>query len=454
MKFQTLNPANGQLLKRYSPANGREIESALARSEKAFAQFRTTSLKHRTECLRKAAEILETRAKEFAHLMAVEVGKPVRQGEAEAVKCATACRYFAEHAEEFLRDDKRKGNAADIFVTYEPIGTILAIMPWNFPFWQFFRFAAPTLAVGNTILLKPAPNTPQCSLAISDVLVQAGFAPDVVQTVFLTNGNAGKVLQDYRVSAVTLTGSTEAGSHVAHIAGKALKPMVLELGGSDPFIVFNDADVKAAAKVGAWARCQNSGQSCIAAKRFLVHRDIMAEFRAAFLAELQSLVVGDPMDERTDIGPLARKDVRLQLQRQVKESVNAGANLILGGKIPKGDGFHYPPTVLEHVPQSCPAWKEELFGPVAVLTPFSSEEEAVCLANDTRYGLGASVWTGNTSRARNLIPRIECGTLFINEMVKSDPAIPFGGVKHSGFGRELAREGMLEFANRKSVWIK
>ncbi|MEO8377949.1 MAG: aldehyde dehydrogenase family protein, partial [Candidatus Sumerlaeota bacterium] len=372
MKYQTINPSNGELLKSYTPATGREIEAMLVRAEKSFVAFRQLPLKARMDLLERAADVLEQKSVELAGLMALEMGKPLKQGEAEAKKCATACRYFARHAAEFLGNEQFKTDASEAFVAFEPIGTILAIMPWNFPFWQFFRFAAPTLALGNTILLKHAPNTPQCSLAISDVMLEAGFAPGVVQSIFLTNGNVSKVLQDYRISGVTLTGSSEAGSKVASDAGKNLKRMVLELGGSDPFIVLEDADLKETARVAAQARCQNSGQSCIAAKRFLVQRGIEKEFTDLFIAEMTAMKVGDPLDDDTIIGPLARKDLRAHLQRQVNDSLKAGAHRLVGGKIPEGKGYFYPPTVLSNIVQGTAAWKDELFGPVAAIIAFGT----------------------------------------------------------------------------------
>ncbi|MCC6548414.1 NAD-dependent succinate-semialdehyde dehydrogenase [Candidatus Sumerlaeota bacterium] len=454
MRFRSINPATGELLKSYPPATGKEIESALAGAEKAHAGFRALALAQRTKWLENAAAILETKAPDYARLMAREMGKPVTQGEAEARKCALACRHAAESAELFLRNEKHSTAAGESFVTHEPIGTILAIMPWNFPFWQFFRFAASTLALGNTILLKHAPSTPQCSLAIHELMLEAGFPHGVVQSIFLTNFNAAKVLQDYRIHGVTLTGSSEAGSKVAAIAGRNLKRMALELGGSDPFIVLDDANLKLAASVAAQARCQNSGQSCIAAKRFLVHRAVLEQFTEFFTVEMTAMKVGDPTDHDTQIGPLARADLRKNLQQQVKESIASGCVVLATGTVPQGRGFYYPPTVLGNVTPNAPAWKDELFGPVAALVPFEDDADAVRIANDTSYGLGASIWTENINRARRMIPQIECGTLFINEMVKSDPALPFGGTKKSGFGREMARDGMLEFANCKSVWIK
>jgi succinate-semialdehyde dehydrogenase/glutarate-semialdehyde dehydrogenase len=326
-------------------------------------------------------------------------------------------------------------------------------MPWNFPFWQFYRFAAPALAAGNTILLKHSPNTPQCALAIEYLMRRAGFPPGVVQNLFLTNEQASAVISDSRVRGVTLTGSTRAGKEVARTAGQSLKPAVMELGGSDPFVVFDDADLVAAARVGAEARCLNNGQSCIASKRFVVQRKVADEFGQRFVSSMEARRVGDPTRPETEIGPLAREDLRDTLVRQVERTISSGASVLCGGVPDAGTGYFFAPTVLAEVPAGSPAAEEELFGPVATLTVFDDDEEAIEIANSTRYGLGASLWTSDGDRARRLIPEIEAGSVFVNGMVKSDPRLPFGGVKESGFGRELSREGLLEFVNLKTVWI-
>ncbi|HSR53691.1 MAG TPA: NAD-dependent succinate-semialdehyde dehydrogenase [Acidobacteriota bacterium] len=453
MQYCTLNPTTGQLVRPYELADENQIEKALEGSAQAFREWRKTAFRRRGEPLEAVADRLEEKASSLARLMAEEMGKPVAEGKAEAEKCAWACRYFAQHGPSFLSADERHSDARKSSVRYDPLGPILAIMPWNFPFWQLFRFAAPALMAGNTVLLKHAPSTPGCALAIEELFRQAGFDASIVQNLFLSNQQAAQVIGDSRLRGVTLTGSTAAGREVARTAGGSLKPVVLELGGSDPFIVFPDADLKAAVQTGAAARCQNSGQSCIAAKRFLLHESIAEDFAQGLVDAMQSRNVGNPLDESTAIGPLAREDLRETLHRQVEESLEAGARLLCGGKVPPGRGFFYPPTVLADVPADAPAANQELFGPVAALRTFRDEAQAVSLANQTAYGLGASLWTSSLERAERLVPLIEAGAVFVNSMVKSDPRLPFGGIKDSGFGRELSREGIRAFTNVKTVWI-
>ncbi|HSR67075.1 MAG TPA: NAD-dependent succinate-semialdehyde dehydrogenase [Acidobacteriota bacterium] len=453
IEYRTLNPATGQLVRRYETAGEEAVEQALRDSWQAFQEYKNWSFEQRAERLTAAAGLLQERASSLGALMAEEMGKPLAEGRAEAEKCAWVCRYFAQHGPSYLTPEERHSDAARSLVRYDPLGPVLAIMPWNFPFWQLFRFGAPALMAGNTILLKHAPNTPACALAIEELLGQAGFPPGVVQNLFLSNRQAADVIADGRVRGVTLTGSTGAGRQVAERAGSSLKPLVLELGGSDPFIVFQDADLQQAVEVGAAARCQNNGQSCIAAKRFLVQESVAERFCEGLCEAMRSRQMGDPLDESTAIGPLARQDLREKLHQQVEDTLQAGAKLLCGGKVIRGKGFFYPPTVLSQVPAGSPAARQELFGPVAALRTFKSEDDAVSMANETAYGLGASLWTSSLERAERLIPLIEAGAVFVNSMVKSDPRLPFGGVKDSGFGRELSREGIRAFVNAKTVWI-
>jgi succinate-semialdehyde dehydrogenase/glutarate-semialdehyde dehydrogenase len=453
VKYQTVDPATGRLAREYPFASETDRRAAIDRAAVALASWRDTSPDHRAQHLVRAAEALDARATELARLMALEMGKTLAEGEAEIRKCATGCRYFAEHGPGFLAPVPHASDGLSAHVRHDPLGPILAIMPWNFPFWQFFRFAAPALVAGNVALLKHAPGTPGCALAIEGLLANAGFPEGAVQSLFLSNEQAADTIADPRVRGVTLTGSTRAGREVAATAGRWLKPSVLELGGSDAFVVLDDADLDRAIEVGVASRCLNNGQSCIAAKRFLVQAAVYERFRDGFVAGMRARVMGDPRDRTTTLGPLARRDLRDTLARQVEDSVRAGARVLCGGEVPEGEGFFYPATVLDDVPPDSPAATEELFGPVAALFPFDTEDDAVALANGTPYGLGASVWTRDPSRAERLVPRIEAGAVFVNGLVKSDPRLPFGGVRDSGWGRELARDGVLAFVNRKTVWI-
>ena len=453
MDYRTLNPTTGELVERFDLATKGEVEAALERAVAAFAAFHRWPFRERAAILERAADLLEARASELARLMALEMGKPLAEGEAEAKKCAWACRHYAQEGEAFLAPRALESDGSEAWVRHEPLGPILAIMPWNFPFWQVFRFAAPALAAGNVALLKHAPCTPRCARAIESLLGEAGAPPGVFQNLFLSNDQAAEVIAHAAVRGVTLTGSTRAGREVAAAAGRALRPMVAELGGSDPFIVFADADLEAAVRVGVASRCLNSGQSCIAAKRFLVERAVLEPFTEAFVAAMEARQVGDPLQPGVNVGPLAREDLRDGLARQVQALREQGARLLCGGEVPAGAGFFYPPSVLTGLDPASPTAQEELFGPVATIFPFANEAEAVHLANITAYGLGASLWTADRARVERLVPEIESGSVFVNGLVKSDPRLPFGGVKSSGFGRELAREGMLEFTNVKTVWI-
>jgi len=400
--------------------------------------------------MRKTAEILENRKNDLGRLITIEMGKPVKAAVAEVAKCANACRYYAEHAEGYLADEHVKTEAQETFIRYEPLGTILAVMPWNFPFWQVFRFAAPALMAGNVALLKHASNVPQCALAIEKVFRDAGFTDGEFQTLLIGSEQVERMIIDPRVKAVTLTGSEPAGASVASIAAKHIKKAVLELGGSDPFIVMPSASLEDAVATAVKARIVNNGQSCIAAKRFIVHESIAVDFEKRFVAAMEALKVGDPLDESTDVGPLATPQIADDIEKQVSDSVNAGAQLLTGGK---RDGNYYAPTVLARIPPDAPAAREETFGPVASLFRVPDIDSAITIANDTPFGLGASVWTNDRAEMDRFIDGIDTGQVFINAMVASDPRIPFGGTKHSGFGRELGAYGIREFVNVKTVWV-
>jgi succinate-semialdehyde dehydrogenase/glutarate-semialdehyde dehydrogenase len=409
--------------------------------------------------MQRAAEILENEKKEFARIMTLEMGKPIAGAEQEAEKCAWVCRYYAENAEKHLADEVIDTNATKSYVRFEPLGVVLAVMPWNFPFWQVFRFAAPALMAGNVGLLKHSSNVPQCAIAIEDIFLRAGFSEGAFQTLLITSDVVQSVIEDPRVAAVTLTGSEPAGRSVASIAGKQIKKTVLELGGSDPFIVMPSAELEVAATTAVKARTINNGQSCIAAKRFIVHAQVYDEFENRFVAAMKALRIGDPMDSATDIGPLATEQILKDLEEQVQVSVAAGAKILTGGQKFKagGDlalGNFFEPTVLADIPKGSPASCEEMFGPVASLFRVSNIDEAIELANDVSFGLGSAAWTNDESEIKRFINELEAGSVFINGMVASDPRLPFGGVKNSGYGRELSYFGIREFVNIKTVWIK
>ena len=452
--YRTLDPSTGELLESFDLATDAEVESALSDASKAFAHWRLRPLNDRLAVLERAAALLEEQAEALAQLMATEMGKPVDQGRGEAKKCAWVCRYYAEHAEAFLRADQAESDGSEAYVRFDPLGPILAIMPWNFPFWQVFRFAAPALAAGNVALLKHAPNTPRCAAAIAALFAEAGAPKGAFQNLYLSNDQAAQVIEHPAVRGVTLTGSTRAGRAVGAVAGAALKPMVLELGGSDPFIVFADADLDAAVEQGVASRCLNNGQSCIAAKRFLVEESIQGEFLEHFVAAMKDQSVGDPREDDTKIGPLAREDLRDELAAQVERAYKEGAVAACGGRALEQEGFYFPPTVLTGLSIDGDTAQQELFGPVAMVLPFRGEADALRIANGTDYGLGASVWTEDRERVVRLVAQVDAGSVFVNGFVKSDPRLPFGGIKQSGFGRELARDGMMEFVNAKTVWIR
>jgi succinate-semialdehyde dehydrogenase / glutarate-semialdehyde dehydrogenase len=453
MAIATINPATGETLQTFQPLSSSEIEQKLQLAVTAFHAERKTSFAERARRMRKAADILDRDKEKFAHLITLEMGKPYKAAVAEAVKCTTACRYYAENAEQILADEVIETGAKKSFVRYRPIGPILAVMPWNFPFWQVIRFAAPALMAGNVGLLKHASNVPQCALAIEKLFLEAGFPAGAFQTLLIGSQQVDAILNDPRVVAATLTGSEQAGIEVGVAAAKRIKKVVLELGGSDPFIVMPSADLDAAVATAVEARVINNGQSCIAAKRFIVHESIAADFQKKFVDRMKNLRVGDPFDEKTELGPLATADAVKSLDADVQKTVKAGAKLLTGGHKLELPGNYYAPTVLADIPKESPAYREEFFGPVASLFRVKDIDEAICLANDSRFGLGASAWTTDAAERERFINELESGMVFINKMVASDPRIPFGGVKHSGHGRELATNGIREFMNIKTVWI-
>ena len=453
MAIATINPTTGETLKTFTELTAEEIETKLQLAGSTFQTYKRTSFGDRAAWMLRAAEILETEKQGLGKMMTIEMGKPLKAAISEAEKCAWVCRYYAETAEQHLADNRVETSAKQSFVRFQPLGPVLAVMPWNFPFWQVFRFAAPALMAGNVGLLKHASNVPQCALAIEDIFLRAGFPEGAFQTLLLGSDKVEAILNDARVVAATLTGSEPAGRSVASIAGKQIKKTVLELGGSDPFIVMPSANLKEAISTAVKARTINNGQSCIAAKRFIVASAIYDQFERGFVDEMRALRVGDPLAENTDIGPLATPQIVNDLDEQVKKAVASGARLLSGGKRLDQPGNFYEPTVLVDVDPSTPVSCEEIFGPVAMLFRVNDIDEAIRLANATTFGLGAAAWTNETREQQQFINELEAGSVFINGMVASDPRLPFGGVKHSGYGRELAAFGIREFVNIKTVWI-
>ncbi len=454
MKYEQINPATGAVGESHALLDDEALAPILEAAHDAWRGWRRTSHAERAGVLRRAAALLRERKAKYARLMALEMGKPLAQGEAEVEKCASVCTYYAEHAAAFLADEPIETEAARSYVHYEPLGIVLAIMPWNFPFWQLFRFGAPALMAGNGILLKHAANVPGCALAIEQVLHDAGVPPALVRNLFVSNEQVTTVIESPHVQAVTLTGSTRAGRAVAKTAGAALKRTVLELGGSDAYVVLADADIAAAAEACVTGRMINSGQSCIAAKRWVVVEAVREAFEAAVTERLAREVVGDPLEEGTTVGPMARVDLRDELARQVRASVDAGARLVLGGEVPEKAGAWHPVTLLADVTPGMPAFDEELFGPVAAIVPATDEDDALRLANQSEYGLGAAVFTGDSDHGERIAARLlEAGCCFVNTFVRSDPRLPFGGIKHSGYGRELGPHGIREFVNAKTVYV-
>lgn len=455
MTIATINPTTGETLKTFEPLKNVEIVAKLDLAEKAFAGYRQTILKERSHWLEQAATILDQEKADFGKLMTLEMGKPLKAAIAEVEKCALVCRYYAENAPCFLADVTIKTDASHSFVKYQPLGVILAVMPWNFPFWQVFRFAAPALMAGNVGLLKHASNVPQCALTIEEIINRAGFPPGVFQTLLIGATQVADLMADDRVKAATLTGSEPAGISLAVASGKQIKKTVLELGGSDPFIVLESADLETAVSTAVTARMLNNGQSCIAAKRFIIAESVADKFEKLLLEKFQSLKIGNPLEADTDLGPLATPNILQELDQQVKNAVKSGGKVLTGGHpLTEMPGNFYPPTIIIDIPVDQPIAQEEFFGPVALLFRVPDINTAIKLANDSPFGLGASAWTTNTEEQNRLIEEIEAGAVFINGMVKSDPRLPFGGIKRSGYGRELSVQGLHEFVNVKTVWVK
>ncbi len=451
--MKAINPATNEIIKEYQEHKDTEIPAKIESGHQAFLSWKQTSVPERSRLMKKAAEVLRAEKEKYARLMTMEMGKIIGESRAEIEKCAWVCDYYAENAGRFLADEMIESDASKSFVSFEPLGVVLAIMPWNFPFWQVFRFAAPALMAGDAGLLKHASNVPGCALAIEDVFREAGFPENLFQTLLIASGKVEDILRNPLVKAATLTGSEPAGSQVASIAGSEIKKTVLELGGSDPFIVLEDADIPACVETAAKARMINTGQSCIAAKRFIVVKSVLQEFEKRQTALMEALKTGDPLQEDTQVGPLARPDLLEELDEQVRQSVKKGARVLCGGKALDGIGVFYQPTVLTDVKKGMPAYEQETFGPVAAIIAVKDAEEAVTVANDSRFGLGASLWTRDLQKGEKLARQIESGAVFINGMTKSDPRLPFGGVKKSGYGRELSHYGIKEFVNIKTISI-
>lgn len=454
MAIASINPTTGITIQTFTALNDAEIKDRLNLGARAFIDYSQSSFVERSQWLENTAKILETEKIELAKLMTLEMGKPLKSAIAEVEKCAIVCRYYAENAANFLADVYIETDANSSFIKYQPLGIILAVMPWNFPFWQVFRFAAPALMAGNVGLLKHASNVPQCALAIERIIQKAGFPDGVLQTLLINANQVADIMNDHRVKAATLTGSENAGISLAIAASKNIKKTVLELGGSDPFIVLESADLELAVNTAVTARMLNNGQSCIAAKRFIIQEKIADRFEKMLLEKFQKIKIGDPLELDTELGPLATVDILQELDQQVKTAVNSGGKIITGGKFLEIPGNFYQPTIIKDIPTDKPIAKEEFFGPVALLFRVENVNQAIKLANDTPFGLGASGWTNNEQEKQRLIDEIEAGAVFINSMVKSDPRLPFGGIKRSGYGRELSIQGIHEFVNIKTVWIK
>ncbi|HRQ54714.1 MAG TPA: NAD-dependent succinate-semialdehyde dehydrogenase [Ignavibacteriaceae bacterium] len=450
----SMNPANNKTIKSYTEMQGEEISQIISQADEAFNSWKETSFIHRTKLMHNAASVLRNNSEEYSLLMTTEMGKPIKQSRAEVEKCAWVCDYYADNAEKFLRDEIIKTEASKSFVSYQPLGVILAVMPWNFPFWQVLRFAAPNIMAGNAGLLKHASNVSGCALAIEDIFRKAGFPENLFRTLLVSSKNTSQVISHKKVQAVTLTGSVPAGKAVASLSGSLIKKTVLELGGSDPYIILEDADLEQAAISCVTSRLINAGQSCIAAKRFIIVESVYDQFEKLFIDFMSKKKMGDPLDEKNDLGPQASLQLRDELHDQVLRSVNQGAELILGGKIPDIDGAYYPPTILKNVKPGMPAFDEELFGPVAALIKAKDEDDAIELANKGIFGLGAAVFTNDLKRGERIAKeKFNAGCCFVNDFVKSDPRLPFGGIKESGYGRELSPFGIKEFVNIKTVYI-
>lgn len=453
MTFHSTNPATEQTLQTFEEETDAQVEEALERADKTFQRHSKTTFIERADHMQRAANILDEKKEKWAQILTEEMGKTFKSAIAEVEKCAWVCRYYAQNAEEFLKDEPIKSDASQSFIRYLPIGPVLAVMPWNFPFWQVFRFAAPNLMAGNVGLLKHASNVPRSALAIQEIFEDAGFERGVFQTLLIKSDKVESILKDTRMRAATLTGSEGAGSAVASTAGKKFKKTVLELGGSDPFIVMPSADLDEAVEAAVKGRTLNNGQSCIAAKRFIIHQDIYDQFENLFITKIENLKVGNPMSDETDIGPLATAQIRKDLDKQVQDSVAAGAEVLTGAHVIEGQGYFYKPGILTNIPEDAPAYTEELFGPVAMLFKVSDLNEAIQLANATRFGLGSAIWTKEKHEIEQAVQDLDAGATFVNSVVASDPRLPFGGVKASGYGRELSKIGIHEFMNMKTISI-
>ncbi|MEQ9425426.1 MAG: NAD-dependent succinate-semialdehyde dehydrogenase [Cyclobacteriaceae bacterium] len=453
--MQAINPATEERLKEYADHSTEQMNELINSTNEAFKAWRETSFEHRASLMKKAAQLLRDKKVELGALMTAEMGKPLADGEGEAEKCAWVCDFYADNAEEFLTPELIDTDAAKSYVSYQPLGIVFAIMPWNFPLWQVFRFAAPGLMAGNAGLLKHAPNVPGCAQAIEDIFLEAGFPKNIFTNLFIDTDQAAEVIANPLVKAVTLTGSTRAGKAVAKKAGEHLKKCVLELGGSDPYIVLEDADLDEAVKTCATSRLINNGQSCISAKRFIVPESIKTQFEEKLVEAMSAYQMGDPTDRSNQLGTMAREDLRDELAKQVDRSIAAGARCILGGKVPDQKGFYYPATILTDVKKGTPAYEEEMFGPVASIIAVKDEAEAIEVANDSIYGLGAAIFSKDTKKAEEIAEtKLQAGACFVNSFVKSDPRLPFGGINESGFGRELSHHGIKEFMNAKTVYVK
>lgn len=455
MPIQAINPMNGKVLKTYKEESSRAISLKLNKAESAWQQWKQTTFSQRAKMIKKAAALLLQQKQDLAHLMALEMGKPLKEGLSEIEKCAWVCNFYAKNAAQFLKDEKVDTEAKNSFVSFQPLGVILAVMPWNFPFWQCFRFLAPALMAGNAAVLKHASNVPGCALAIEKILWDAGFEKGIFQTLLVESTLVSSIISHPTIKAVTLTGSTSAGKSVAKTAGENIKKTVLELGGSDPYIILGDADLEWAATVCAQSRLINNGQSCISAKRFIVEKKVEKHFIELLKIKMQAFVTGDPLQPETELGPLARADLRDELHQQVIKSIKMGAKCILGGAIPPFEGAHafYTPTILTDVKKGMPAYSEELFGPVAAVISAQDESHAIAIANDSVYGLGAAIFTRNIKKGEKIAREsLQAGACFVNSLVRSDPRLPFGGINQSGYGRELSAFGIREFVNIKAVW--
>ncbi|WP_234572754.1 NAD-dependent succinate-semialdehyde dehydrogenase [Rhodohalobacter sp. 614A] len=454
MAYETINPATGEKIKTFDELSDADINKAIEKADSAFQSWKKTSFSERAELLKKVGELLRDRKEELGKLMTLEMGKPIKEGISEAEKCAWVCDFYAENAENFLSEEPVESDASESFLAYNPLGVVLAVMPWNFPFWQVFRFAAPATMAGNTGVLKHASNVPQCAEAIEKLFTDAGYPEGVFQNLLMNSDQIPTLLEHPAIKAATLTGSEYAGSAVAKKAGEMIKKTVLELGGSDPYVVLADADLEETAKTCATSRMINSGQSCIAAKRFIVEKSVIDEFTNLFTKQMKTFEMGNPSDENTKLGPMAREDLRDDIHEQVQKSIEAGATCTLGGEIPDKDGAWYPATILTGVKKGMPAFDEEIFGPVAAIIEAEDEEHAIELANDSKYGLGAAVFTQDVEKGRKIAAeKLEAGCCFVNEFVRSDPRLPFGGIKMSGYGRELSKQGIREFVNLKTVYV-